>query len=230
MASPPAPFPTEDPMMTTRSRLSLLLAIATLIVAGILGAQSVSAGVPVEDDGTVLGGGSDGVAGICAAPSAPDGAAEATLPTDCDDTIDGPVVGEPGDCGEKVEGTGPDAAVSYTPCPGDQPPLVTDPDAGAQLVEPTPGMADVRSHIFDHVVVNDDGSSVTVYFWSGVEPCYVLDHVDVDEGPDAVTITLFEGHDTSAGDVACIDIALLKKVVVQLDGPVGDRSIADGAA
>ena len=217
--------------MTTRSRLSLLLAIASLIVAGILGAQTVSAGVPVEDDGTVLGsgGGSDGVAGICAAPGAVDGAAETAPPTDCDDTFDGPVVGEPGDCGEKVIGTGPDAAVSYTPCPGDEPPVVTDPDAGAQLVEPTPGMADVRSHIFDHVVVND-GSSVTVYFWSGVEPCYVLDHVDVDEGPDTVTITLFEGHDAIAGDVACIDIALLKKVVVQLDGPVGDRSIVDGAA
>ena len=46
----------------------------------------------------------------------------------------------------------------------------------------------------------------------------------------AVTITLFEGHDTSAGDVACIDIALLKKVVIQLDAPVGDRRIVDGAA
>jgi hypothetical protein len=215
--------------MTTRSRMSLLLAVAALIVAGILGAQTVSAGSPVEDDGTSVGSGSgsNGVAGICAAPDAPDGATEAAPPTDCDDTIDDPVVG---DCGEKVEGTGPDAAVSHIPCPGDQPPAVTDPDAGAQLVEPTPGMADVRSHAFDHVVVNDDGSSVTVYFWSGVEPCYVLDHVDVDEGPDALTITLFEGHDTTAGDVACIDIALLKKVVVELDAPVGERSIVDGAA
>ena len=217
--------------MTTRSRLSLLLAIASLVVAGILGAGSAVAGGPVEDgSGTSVGGGFDGVAGICAAPVAPDEATDAAPPTDCDDTIDGPVVGEPGDCGEKVEGTGPDAAVSYTPCPGDEPPLVTDPDAGAQLVEPTPGMADVRPHIFDHAVVGDDGSSVTIFFWSGVEPCYVLDHVDIDEGPDAVTITLFEGHDTTDGDVACIDIALLKKVVVQLDGPVGDRAIVDGAA
>jgi hypothetical protein len=218
--------------MTTRSRMSLLLAIAALIVAGILGAQTVIAGSPVEDGGTSLGSGSgsDGVVGICVAPAAPDGA-ESTAPSDgCNDTIDDPVVGDPGDCGEKVIGTGPDAVVSYTPCPGDEPPAVNDPDAGAQLVEPTPGMADVRSHISDHVVVSDDGRSVTVFFWSGVEPCYVLDHVDVDEAPDAVTITLFEGHDTSDGDVACIDIALLKKVVVRLDAPVGDRSIVDGAA
>jgi hypothetical protein len=148
----------------------------------------------------------------------------------CNDTIDDPIATDPGDCGEKVVGTGPDAAVSYTPCPGDEAPVGTDPDDGAQLVEPTPGMADTRPHAFDHVVVNDDGSSVTIFFWSGVEPCYVLDHVDVDEGPGTVTITPFEGHDTVAGDVACIDIALLKKVVVQLDGPVGNRTIDDGAA
>ena len=170
------------------------------------------------------GGGFDDVAGMCVAPDSASGAA---TDTDCDDMIDEPVVVE---CGEKVIGTGPDAAVSYTPCPGDEPPVVTDPDQSAKLVEPTPGMADVRPHVFDHVVVNDDGSSITVFFWSGVEPCYFLDHVDVDEGSGAVTITLFEGHDTSAGDVACIEIALLKKVVVPLDGPVGDRRIIDGAA
>ena len=215
--------------MSTRSRLSLFLAIATLVVAGILGSQGVSAGSPgtPPDGSEPAGGGFDDVAGICVEP---DSASGAEPDTDCDDTIDDPVVVDPGECGEKVVGSGPDAAVSYTPCPGDEPPVVTDPDQGAKLVEPTPGMADVRSHIFDHVSVNDDGSSVTVYFWSGVEPCYVLDHVDVDEGPGAITITLFEGHDTSAGDVACIDIALLKKVVIQLDAPVGDRRIVDGAA
>jgi hypothetical protein len=216
--------------MSTRSRLSLLLAIATLLVAGILGSQAVSAGSPrtaVDGSEPGSGGGSDDVAGICVAPDAASGAAPAT---DCDDTIDDPVVVDPDECGEKVIGTGPDAAVSFTPCPGDEPPVVTDPDQGALLVEPTPGMADVRSHIFDHAVVNADGSSITVFFWSGVEPCYVLAHVNIEEGPDTVTITLFEGHDTSGGDVACIDIALLKKVVVQLDEPVGDRSIIDGAA
>ena len=215
--------------MSTRSKLSLLLSIAALVVAGILGAQAVGAAAPQADD---TGGGSDGVAGICVAPASPDGS-ESGPPSDgCDDMIDDPGMPpvDAGDCGEKVSGTGPDASVSYTPCPGDEPPVVTDPDDGAQLVEPTPGMADVRSHIFDHFVVSDDGLSVTVFFWSGVEPCYVLDHVDVDEGPGTVTITLFEGHDTSAGDVACIDIALLKKVVVQLDEPVGDRTVVDGAA
>lgn len=216
--------------MSTRSRLSLLLAIATLVVAGILGSQGVSAGsprTPLDGSEPGSGGGFDDVAGICVAP---DNASGAATDTDCDDTIDDPVVVDPDECGEKVIGTGPDAAVSSTPCPGDEPPVVTDPDQGAKLVEPTPGMADVRSHIFDHVSVNDDGSSVTVFFWSGVEPCYVLDHVDVAETPDTITITLFQGNDPSAGDVACIEIAELKKVVVQLDAPVAGRAIEDGAA
>jgi hypothetical protein len=172
--------------MSTRSRLSLLLAVAALLVAGILGAQTVGAGSRATDGSEPgSGGGDDGVSGICVAPSGPD------------DGREGP------------------------------PPSAED---GAQLVEPTPGMADVRPHIFDHVVANEDGTSITVFFWSGVEPCYVLDHVDVDQGPSTISVTLFEGHDASAGDVACIEIALLKKVVVQLDAPVGDRRIVDGAA
>jgi hypothetical protein len=220
--------------ITTRARMSLFLAVAALLVAGIAGAQYVGASSRTATNGSEpgSGGGSDGIAGICVAPASPGDDREGAPPSaeECDDQIDDPVVVDPGGCGEQVIGTGPDASVSYTPCPGDEPPVVTDPDDGAQLVEPTPGITDVRPHIFDHVVVNDDGTSLTVFFWSGVEPCYVLDHVDVREGPDAITLTLFEGHDASAGDVACIEIALLKKVVVQLDGPVGDRRIVDGAA
>ncbi len=78
--------------------------------------------------------------------------------------------------------------------------------------------------------MNDDGTSVTIDFVSGVEPCAVLDHVDVRYGTDAVTITLYEGHDADAGDVACIEIGVFKRVVVHLDEPLGDREIVDGAA
>jgi len=219
-------------MIGTKARSALFLSIAALVVAGILGVQTVGARTPgAADDGSAPGGGSDGVAGICVAPAAPDGAASGPpAPAECDDTIDTPVVVDPGDCGEKVVGTGPDAAVSFTPCPGDEPPAPVDPKDGAQLVEPRPGMADVRPHPFDDVVVGDDDRTLTVFFWSGVEPCYVLDRVDVAYGPDTITVTLFEGHDELAGDVACIEIALLKKVVVRLEQPVGDRRIVDGAA
>lgn len=95
---------------------------------------------------------------------------------------------------------------------------------------PTPGMADVYARPFDKATVGPDGVTVTIDFVSGVEPCYVLDHVAVAYGADAVTVTLFEGHDGSAGDVACIEIGVYKRVVVTLDEPVGDRAIVGGAA
>ena len=221
--------------ITTRARMALFLSIAVLLVAGIAGAQYVGASTkPGAPHGSApgSGGGGNGVAGICVAPAAPQADGEAQLPSadGCNDTIDNPVVTDPGECGEKVSGTGPDATVSYTPCPGVDDPVVTNPYDGAQKVEPTPGMSDLYPRAFDKAVVGDDGATITIFFWSGVEPCYVLDHVDVDYGPDAITVTLFEGHDASAGDVACIEIALIKKVVVQLDEPVGDRRIVDGAA
>jgi hypothetical protein len=111
-------------------------------------------------------------------------------------------------------------------------PISDDPDrgdGGPVLVAPTPGMADVHARPFDSATVNDDGTSVTIDFVSGVEPCAVLDRVDVGYGAEAVTITLYEGRDPNAGDVACIEIAVFRRVIVQLDEPLGDREIVDGA-
>ena len=129
-------------------------------------------------------------------------------------------------CGKDVGlGSGPDTAVSYKPCPGDDP---IDLVGHAQTVVPTPGMDNVNPTSWIKAEPSADGTSVTVRFWSGVEPCYVLDHVDVAYGNDAVTITLYQGNDPTAGDVACIDIAMLKQVVVPLDKPLDGRRIVDG--
>lgn len=99
-----------------------------------------------------------------------------------------------------------------------------------QIVEPRPGMVDVRPTGFDTAKIGDDDRTLTITFWSGVEPCYVLDHVDVAYGDNAVTVTLFQGSDPDAGNVACIEIAVLKQVTVTLDQPLADRTILDGAA
>jgi len=203
--------------ITTRGRVAFLMAVAALIVAAIAGSQLATAGSQEDGGGSVPGQGGGGVSGICLAPEPGEPAEE------CDDTVSSICVApEDGataasDCDDMVGAPGDDGKIM-------------DPGDGAKLVEPTPAMAGVQPHVFDHAVVSDDGTSVTVVFWSGVEPCYVLDHVDVDYGVRTVTITLYEGHDPNAGDVACIEIALLKKVVVQLDEPVGDREIVDGAA
>lgn len=104
------------------------------------------------------------------------------------------------------------------------------PEPQPQVVEPRPGMQDVRPTSFDAATIGDDDRRLTITFWSGVEPCSVLDHVDVAEGPDAVTVTLYQGSDPSAGQIACIDIAVLKQVTVTLDHPLAGRGIVDGAS
>ena len=216
--------------MSMKARVALFLALAVVLVAGIAGANSAGA------ETAVGGGDGDGLAGICAQPSTGSAASDTSGPpgpAECDDTVGLPVEpDQPVDCGEQTTGTGPDASVSYTPCPGDEDPAPApaDPYDGAQPVEPRPGMDGVAPIPFDKVVVGDDDRTLTVYFWSGVEPCYVLDHVDVEENAGAITITLFQGSDPNVTNVACIDIALLKKVTVQLDEPVGARRIVDGTA
>jgi hypothetical protein len=212
--------------ITTRARLALFLSIGVLLVAGIAGASSVGAADPRADQG---GSGDDGVAGICVEPGASQSIDSGPPPfgDDCDDTIEPPVV-DPVPCVEEAEGTDPDTPVSS--CPGDEEPRTTDPGDSAEPVEPRPGMGNVGPIPFDHVDVGDDDRTLTVFFWSGVEPCYVLDHVDVEEGPGSITITLFQGSDPQVTNVACIDIALLKKVTIQLEETVGARRIVDGAA
>lgn len=111
---------------------------------------------------------------------------------------------------------------------GDDPQI--DPVPDAQIVDPNPDAVGLRARPFDGASVGDDGRTITIDFVSGVEPCYVLGRIDVDEGRDAVTITLFEGHIDTGEDVACIDLGVLKRTTVTLDGPVGDRTIVDGAA
>ena len=121
---------------------------------------------------------------------------------------------------------GPDTPVSSGPITGNLPPD----DGGPLIVEPRPGMAGVVARRFDTATVGDDDTTVTIDFTSGIEPCAVLDRVDVRYDATTVTITLFEGHDPNAGDVACIEIAQLKAVRIVLDRPVNDRELVDGAA
>ena len=55
---------------------------------------------------------------------------------------------------------------------------------------------------------------MTATWTSGVEPCNVLDTVIVKTGDHAFTITLREGH--GAGQVACIEIAQIKRTRIDL--------------
>ena len=101
--------------------------------------------------------------------------------------------------------------------------------AGPTRVRPKPGMEDVRPVGWEKVKKAKSGRSLDVIYWSGVEPCYVLDRVDVEYGTKTVIVTLYEGHNPADKDTACIDIALQKVVKVKLDEPLDGRRIVDGA-
>ena len=207
--------------MRTPVRLGIALSLALVMIAsaGIAAATSGSDPLPVpvpmplpaeQDGSTPSYGGGGSMPGDPGDPSDPGDVAIAPE--------------EP--CGQTVtSGTGPDASVSYTPCPSQEP---TDPIGHAQDVVPTPGMSNVSPVGWIKATVGADDRTVTLRFWSGVEPCYVLDHVDVAYAGDGVTVTLFQGSDPSAGDVACIEIAVLKQTTITLDQPLAGRPLVDG--
>ncbi|GHE43436.1 hypothetical protein GCM10017673_52120 [Streptosporangium violaceochromogenes] len=73
------------------------------------------------------------------------------------------------------------------------------------------------------------GRSLRIVWWSGVEPCHVLDRVSVKETSKRVTVTLWEGAGGKDRNVACIGIAILKTTTVKLKAPLGKRKVVDGA-
>jgi hypothetical protein len=182
------------------------------------------------------------VASMASATTTPSSGAEQTSPAGHDggagqstpgwDGTGEPPVAVPGDgsgalCDAVDPSSDPDTPVSSCPeTPIDPTPVEPSPS----IVEPTPGMDGVHPTSFDTATIDDDDRTLVITFWSGVEPCYVLDRVDIAYGADTVTVTLFQGSDTNGADVACIDIAMLKQVTVTLDQPLDGRTIVDGAA
>jgi hypothetical protein len=119
----------------------------------------------------------------------------------------------------------PETPVSSTP--GDDDGSQTKPHP--RVVEPHPGQADLYPLRWQKIDVGEDDRTLAVHFTSGVEPCYVLDHVDVAYRTNEVEITLYEGHDPDDEDTACIEIAEFKVTKVHLEEPLGGRKLVDGA-
>ncbi len=84
------------------------------------------------------------------------------------------------------------------------------------MVTPMAGLMDVHRVGATGLEASVDGSrlSVTVAWWSGVEPCNVLAGVDVARDGNTITLTVREG--ASRLDVACIEIAVYKATIVDL--------------
>lgn len=99
--------------------------------------------------------------------------------------------------------------------PGD--PGGADPGAGqATILVPRPGQLNPHAVGVTLLEAAVEGRHVTVRinWYSGVEPCYVLDSVRVDEGANEFVLTVIEG--TSDPNAACIDIAMYRATIVDL--------------
>jgi hypothetical protein len=127
-------------------------------------------------------------------------------------------------CAERTgigAGPGPDSPVTSAPSPG---PTGTD---GALEVTPRPGLVDVRPQRWEQADAVGP-RRVRVEFYGGVEECEGLDHVDVEETAETVTITLFVGRVPEAE--VCIEIAVLKSVTVEVEESLRGRELVDGSA
>ena len=130
-----------------------------------------------------------------------------------------------GACGDAVEppgAGGPEVPVSNTPGRDGQGP------SGAQRVEPTEGLVDVHPTSFDRSARRDGGRALDLFFWSGVEECYGVDRIEVEYRNKTVSVTIFEGRRPEAE--TCIELAVRKVVRVELDEPLGNRTVVDGGA
>lgn len=128
-----------------------------------------------------------------------------------------PNPGDPDGCPE---------CTTSTEAPHPEPEPTRSPSGG--YTTPHPGQEDVRARPWDSAEVAEDGVTVTITWWSGVEPCSVLDRVEVDERADKVVITLYEGN--APGDEgACPAIAVEKRTQVKLSAPAAGRPLVDGA-
>jgi len=131
--------------------------------------------------------------------------------------------GRPGGGGAPSD---PQSPVTLTPEPGSS---VHDLDGRPQRVRPMPGMTDLRPVVWERARQTPGGRQLRITYWSGVEPCNVLDHVDLRYQKRRITVTLYEGSDPEQPDAVCIEIALRKVVIVPLDETVGGRKLVDGA-
>ncbi len=162
-------------------------------------------------------GGDTDVASPGATPSEPVGASTSATPEV------GPTATEGVD--DDAAGTCLAGATECADNPSGGPP----PPAEGTPVEPREGLVDVVATPWEAVAPVDEDQVVLEVAWTGGNPtCFGLDRVDVDEGEDAVTITVFTGQDPEVD--LCTMEAVYTSTRVELSEPLGPRSILDGAA
>lgn len=138
-------------------------------------------------------------------------------------------------CGGAVDGpvtspTGPATG------PGSPTAGADDPAGGARLALPPrravhDDVAEPAPRSFEEALWDETDDSLHVIYTTGVEPCYVLAGVEVEEDADQVTVTLSEGYlpDEDGEPPVCIQVAERVSTPVPLTNPLDGRTVVDGA-
>ncbi|WP_182898110.1 hypothetical protein [Microbispora sp. H10830] len=129
---------------------------------------------------------------------------------------------------EQPEGSPSGAGADHS-SPAPASPAGTAPSGAPSPVTPAGPTLNPRKVPWESATPTEDGRSLDVVWWSGVEPCNVLDRVEVTETAREVTVTLYEGQDRRSPDAVCIAIAIMKTTKVQLKAPLDGRKVVDGA-
>ncbi len=158
-----------------------------VLLAVVVAGACSSLGIPAPGGGT----GSDGGTGSGGAAGSGGGSAPG----------DGGVVTPP--VGPGVPGTGE----------------VLPPGAQPSFMIPRPGQQGTHAVAIATLAASVEGrtAKVTATWWSGVEPCNVLDSVQVTQDGDTFTVSLLEG--TSDPNAVCDMIAMLKATAFSI-GPL----------
>ena len=151
----------------------------------------------------------------CSAASAPPAPEPTPSPGPSDDTStpgavppDGPIVGPPGGSG----GGGGGGPIDF---------------GKPTVVLPKPGQKNVHPVAIEQLSARVEGHHVVLNarWWSGVEPCSVLDSVAVKQDGRTITVSVREG--SSDLNAACIEIAMFKVTPIDLgDLEPGDYIVA----
>jgi hypothetical protein len=128
-----------------------------------------------------------------------------------------PPTASPSPSAVPVASTGPDDPVTSEPGSPNTGSGVVEPGPGQPtLVVPKPGQKNLHPVSIEQLEARVAGRHVVLNarWWSGVEPCSVLDSVAAKQDGKTITISVIEGN--SGAEVACIDIAMLKATPIDL--------------
>ena len=139
-------------------------------------------------------------------------------------------------CGEPSDEASGDSGAPPADSPGPDDPVSDDPEPGggggtdgmkAMKVMAHKGLVDVAPHRYEKAKVVDSDRAVEIYFWDGIEECTGVDHAHLAYGSDKITVNLFTGRNPEAE--VCTEQAVYKVFTVELEEPLDDRKLVDGA-